>query len=97
MSDRYDYTNPLLCQCKALVENNSITSILYGKFRIEIKIANSTVYALFKNSKKHKELKNVLATMGREHTQAEIARMIKSIDRDGNGKISLDEFADLLD
>jgi Ca2+-binding EF-hand superfamily protein len=52
---------------------------------------------LFKNSKKHKELKNVLATMGREHTQAEIARMIKSIDRDGNGKISLDEFADLLD
>jgi Ca2+-binding EF-hand superfamily protein len=35
--------------------------------------------------------------MGREHTQAEIARMIKSIDRDGNGKISLEEFAELLD
>jgi Ca2+-binding EF-hand superfamily protein len=34
--------------------------------------------------------------MGRDHTPAEIARMIKSVDRDGNGKISIDEFAELL-
>lgn len=34
--------------------------------------------------------------MGRFYTDNEISKMIKSVDRDNNGKISIEEFADLL-
>lgn len=35
--------------------------------------------------------------MGRNYTDKEISRMIRSVDRDGNGMISIEEFAQLLD
>jgi Ca2+-binding EF-hand superfamily protein len=34
--------------------------------------------------------------MGRNYSDAQIKRMIKSIDTDGNGMISVDEFEQLL-
>jgi Ca2+-binding EF-hand superfamily protein len=40
-----------------------------------------------------KELKVILAKMGRNYSNQEIARMIKSVDQDNNQKISIDEFA----
>ncbi len=35
--------------------------------------------------------------MGNKFTEKEITRMIRSVDRDGNGLISIDEFSELLD
>ncbi len=43
-----------------------------------------------------KELKTILSKMGRNYSNQEISRMIKSVDTDNNGKISIDEFAQLL-
>ena len=42
------------------------------------------------------ELYDVLSKMGRNYTDAQIKRMIKSKDSDGNGMISVDEFEQLL-
>lgn len=35
--------------------------------------------------------------MGNHFSQREIDRMIRSVDRDGNGLISIDEFTELLE
>lgn len=43
------------------------------------------------------ELTECMARMGKNYSKREIKRMIKSIDTDGNGMISIDEFAKLLE
>lgn len=35
--------------------------------------------------------------MGNHFSQREIDRMVRSVDRDGNGLISIDEFTELLE
>ena len=42
------------------------------------------------------ELKEVLSKMGRSYSKSEVENMIRTVDRDGNGKISIEEFAQLL-
>ena len=44
-----------------------------------------------------REFQEVLNKMGRKSTFEEVNNMIKSIDRDGDGKISIEDFAQLLD
>lgn len=44
-----------------------------------------------------KELKTVMNRMGTSFTDKEILRMIKSVDKDGNGQISIEEFTELLE
>ncbi|CAF2750824.1 unnamed protein product [Rotaria sp. Silwood2] len=43
------------------------------------------------------ELKIILDQLGRHFSNEEIRRMIAQIDRDGNGKISIEEFAALVE
>ncbi|CAF3326219.1 unnamed protein product [Rotaria socialis] len=43
------------------------------------------------------ELKVILAKLGRNYSNEEIRRMIAQVDRDGNGKICIEEFAALID
>lgn len=42
------------------------------------------------------ELREVLARMGRRYTREQVDVMISSIDKDGNGQISINEFMTLL-
>lgn len=41
-------------------------------------------------------LQEVLTNMGREFSIEDIEKMIKTVDEDGNGKISFEEFENLL-
>ncbi|CAF0945738.1 unnamed protein product [Adineta steineri] len=43
------------------------------------------------------ELKSILARLGRNFSNDEVRRMIAQVDRDGNGKISIEEFAALVE
>ncbi|CAF0719920.1 unnamed protein product [Rotaria sordida] len=43
------------------------------------------------------ELKTILSKLGRHYSNEEIRRMIAQVDRDGNGKISIEEFAELVE
>ncbi|CAF0976427.1 unnamed protein product [Adineta steineri] len=43
------------------------------------------------------ELKNILSQLGRNFSNEEIRTMIQKVDRDGNGKISIEEFAALVE
>ncbi|CAF1174171.1 unnamed protein product [Adineta steineri] len=43
------------------------------------------------------ELKNILGQLGRNFSNEEIRTMIQKVDRDGNGKISIEEFAALVE
>mgnify|MGYP002785145105 CR=1 FL=1 len=42
-------------------------------------------------------MQKVLSKMGKNYTDKELTRMIRSVDEDGNGKISIDEFIKLLE
>jgi hypothetical protein len=44
-----------------------------------------------------KELKQALNKLGKNYSDRDIAAMIRSVDLDGNGQISIDEFAKLLE
>ncbi|CAF0977395.1 unnamed protein product [Adineta ricciae] len=43
------------------------------------------------------ELQNILSQLGRSFSKDEIRLMIEKVDRDGNGKISIEEFAALIE
>lgn len=42
------------------------------------------------------ELGEVMSKMGRNYSKAELDRMIKAVDSDGNGRIEINEFTRLL-
>ena len=42
------------------------------------------------------ELKAALNKMGRNYSTADIQKMMRSVDKNGDGRISLEEFAQLL-